>query len=211
VTDTRTRLLAAAIETLRVDGIAGLSARTIATSAGANQALVFYHFKTVAGLVDAAVRGSVDESVEFYRTRFAATTSLVDLLRVGRELHERERASGNVAVMAQLMAGAQHDPVLRASATHAMQAWNTEIETVVRRLLAGSPLADVADARGLARAISASFLGLELYDGVDASGARAALDAIEQLGVLIEVFDDLGPIARRAVKSRVRRARSSTS
>ena len=117
MTDTRTRLLVAAIETLRVDGIAGLSARTIATRAGANQALVFYHFKTVSGLVDAAVRASVDESVEYYRRRFAAVTSLVQLLAAGRELHERERATGNVAVMAQLMAGAQRDPALRDTAS----------------------------------------------------------------------------------------------
>jgi hypothetical protein len=78
-------------------------------------------------------------------------------------------------------------------------------------LLDGSPLAEVADPHGLARAISASFLGLELYEGVDSSDARTALDAIERLGVLIEVVDDLGPVARRAVKSRMRRARSSTS
>ncbi len=207
MTDTRTRLLGAAIETLRAEGIAGLSARTIATRAEANQALVFYHFKTVSGLVDAAVRASVDESVEFYRRRFAEVTSLVQLLVAGRELHERERATGNVAVMAQLMAGAQRDPTLRNTASYAMRAWNAEIETVVRRLLAGSPLADVADPHGLARAISASFLGLELYEGVDASGAHAALDAIERLGVLIEVVDDLGPVARRAMKSRMRRAR----
>lgn len=209
MTDTRAKLLAAAADTLRFDGIAALSARTIAARAEVNQALVFYHFGTVAGLVDAAVRSSVDSSVGNYRARFAEVSSLVQLLRVGRQLHERERATGNVAMMAQLMAGAQRDPALAAVAAYAMRVWNDELETVVRRLMAGSPLAEIADVRGLARAISASFLGLELYDGVDADGAGSALDAIERLGMLVEVVDDLGPVARRALKSRVRRARSS--
>jgi AcrR family transcriptional regulator len=209
--DTRSKLLAAAAETLRADGIAALSARTIAARGDVNQALIFYHFGTVSALVDAAVRASVDESVAFYREQFAAVTSLVELLHVGRELHEREREAGNVAMMAQLMAGAQSDPVLASAAQYAMSRWTAEIETVVRRLLTGSPLADVTDPAGLARAISAGFIGLELYEGVDAVGARTALDALEQLGLLVEVIDDLGAVARRAVRSRLRRARSSTS
>jgi AcrR family transcriptional regulator len=208
--DTRAKLLTAAAETLRADGIAALSARTIATRGDVNQALIFYHFGTVSALVDAAVRASVDDSVAFYREQFAAVTSLVELLHVGRELHEREREAGNVAMMAQLMAGAQNDPVLASAAQYAMSQWTAEIEAVVRRLLIGRPLADVTDPAGLARAISAGFIGLELYEGVDAAGARNALGALEQLGLLVEVIDDLGAVARRAVRSRLRRARSST-
>jgi AcrR family transcriptional regulator len=211
MSDTRAKLLTATAEALRVDGIAGLSARTIAARAGVNQALIFYHFKTVSALVDAAVRASVDESVEFYREQFAAVTSLVELLHVGRQLHERERAAGNVAMMAQLMAGAQQDETLAESAKYAMARWNAEIELTVRRLLKGSPLAEIADPAGLARAISAAFIGLELYEGADPAGAAAALDALEQLGVLIEVVDDLGAVARRAMRTRLRRARSSSS
>lgn len=208
--ETRVKLQAAAAETLRVDGMTGLSARSIAARAEVNQALIFYHYGTLAALVDTAVRASVDDSVAFYRERFAAVDSLIELLRVGRELHERERSAGNVAMMAQLMAGAQRDPVLAAAAGYAMQVWTGEIEAVVRRLLAGSPLAEITDAKGLAAAISAGFLGLELYEGVDAVGATAALDALERLGVLIEVVDDLGPVARRALRAKVRRARSSS-
>jgi AcrR family transcriptional regulator len=206
--DTRARLLTAAAETLRDDGIAGLSARTIAKRADINQALIFYHFGTLPALIDASVRASVDDSVAFYREQFAAVTSLVELLRVGRELHERERAAGNVAMMAQLMAGAQRDEVLAGAAKYAMDRWNAEIETVVRRLLIGSPLAEVTDPAGLARAIGSGFIGLELYEGVDPAGAGRALDALEQLGLLIEVIDDLGAVARRAVRSKLRRARS---
>ena len=203
--NTRAKLLAAAAETLRTDGIASLSTRSIAARADVNQALIFYHFGTLSELVDAAVRQAVDESVQDYRHQFAAVTSLVELLDVGRALHERERSAGNVAMMAQLMAGAQRDEVLAAAASYAMSRWTGEIEAVVRRLLATSPLAELAEPAGLARAISAGFIGLELYEGIDGDGALMALDALGQLGVLIEVVEELGPVARRAMRAKLRR------
>jgi hypothetical protein len=122
-------------------------------------------------------------------------------------VHAREQQTGNVAVMAQLMAGAQRDPVLAEAGRAAMELWRVEVEVVVRRVVAPSPLADVVDAAGLARAISAAFIGLELYEGVDPDGAAAALAALERLGVLLEAVDDLGPVARRAVRARLRRVR----
>jgi AcrR family transcriptional regulator len=202
---TKAKLLVAAAESLRVDGIAGISARAIANRANVNQALIFYHFGSVGELVEAACRQAVDDSAEFYREQFAAVTSLSQLLALGRDLHTRERAAGNVAMMAQLMSGAQTDETFAAAAKYAMARWNLEIESVVRRVLRDHPLATLTDPAGLARAISAGFIGLELYEGVDAEGAALALAALEQLGVLIDVMDDLGPVARRAIKAKMRR------
>ena len=202
---TKDKLLVAAAETLRDHGTAGLSARTIAAAAGVNQALIFYHFGTVDDLVDAACRKATEARVDFYREQFAGVQSLPELLRIGRELHEREREMGNVAMMAQLMAGAQRNETLARAGQYSMTLWSAEIETVVRRTLIGSPLAEIADVAGLARAVSAAFIGLELYDGVDPTGATSALDALDGLAVLIDVVDDLGPVARKALRAKVRR------
>jgi AcrR family transcriptional regulator len=202
---TRDKLLRATQEALVEDGIAHLSARAVATRAGVNQALVFYHFGTVSELVEAAARALADESLGHYRERFAAVDSLGALLALGEAVHAHERTTGNVAVMAQLMAGAQRDEVLARAARYAMDLWRQEVESVVRRVLEPSPLADVVEPAGLARAMSAAFIGLELYEGVDADGAASALASLEQLGVLVEVLDDLGPVARRAVRARLRR------
>jgi len=199
------RLLQATLESLREDGLAGLSARVVATRAGVNQALVFYHFGSVDDLIDAAVRHGVQESANYYKEQFDAVTSFNELLEIGRTLHDRERALGNVAVMAQLMAGAQTNQALQSSAQYAIQRWVSDIEDVVRRVLRGSPIAEIADAGGLARSISAGFIGLELYEGIDTDGANSALDALESLGILMEVVDDLGPVARRALRAKVRR------
>lgn len=204
MSDTRAKLLAAAADTVREQGAAGASARAIAGRAGVNQALIFYHFGTVSELIEAACRQAVDEAADRYRERFARVTSLPGLLDVGRELHERERAAGNVAMMAQLISGAGNAPALTRAACYAMNRWAAEIEPVLARVLRDSPLAEIIDSTGLARAVSASFIGLELYEGVDAEGAAHALESLERLGVLVEVVNDLGPIARRALKSKLR-------
>jgi len=203
---TRERLEGAAVETLRREGVTGLSARVVADRAGQNQALIFYHFGTLAGLVDVAARRSVEESTARHRERIAGARSFAELLAVGRALHEQERERGNVRVMAQLLAGAQRDPALAATARCCLDRWHAELEPAVRRLLVGSPLALVVEPAALARTISAGFLGVELYEAANADGAQAALHALERLGLLIEVVDELGPVGRRAVRSVLRRA-----
>lgn len=201
---TRTKLLEGALRTLTEQGIARTSARTIAATAGVNQALVFYHFGSVDELLGAACRHGAEQRVSRYRDRLAAVTSLAELLTFGREMHIQERADGQVAVLGQLLAGAQTQPRLAAAVRQGLDMWIDEIEKVLERVLTGTPIADLTDPAGLARAVAASFVGLELYEGVDRRGADHALDALEQLAVLASVLDELGPLGRRAVRSRLR-------
>jgi AcrR family transcriptional regulator len=206
MSSTKQRLLDGALAAIREHGIAGVSARTIAAAAGVNQALIFYHFGSVDELLAAACRDATADRVAQYVDRFATVTSLRELLDVGRTLHAEERRLGNVSVLAQLLAGAQHDVRLAAPTAAALQLWIDEIESVLHRLLAGSPFAEIADIPGLARALSAAFVGLELYSGVDEAGAQRAFGALEQLAVLVEVVDELGPVSRRALRSKITRA-----
>jgi AcrR family transcriptional regulator len=206
VTSTKDKLLDATIETLRTHGIAGISARTIAATAGVNQALVFYHFGSVDQLLAAACTTATAERAAVFRDRFAEVGSLRELLAVGRELHATEREAGNVAVLAQLLAGAQADPKLAAATAAALDLWVRELETVLDRVLRPTPLAEVTDVPGLARAVAAAFVGIELYEGADPRGAGHALDALDRLGALLEAFDELGPVATRAVRAKLRRA-----
>lgn len=210
MSSTRDKLVAAAAQTVRESGVAAASARAIAARAQVNQALVFYHFGTVSELLEASCRQAVDDSAAYYRDQFSTVTSLTGLLAIGRKLHERERSAGNVAMMAQFMSGAQHDPVLARAAHYAMSRWTTEIEEVVGRVLQGTPLAEIADVPGLARAVSAGFIGLELYEGVDAEGMTRALQSLDQLALVVEVVNDLGPIARRALRAKLRKGQPRT-
>ncbi|MDM7854896.1 TetR family transcriptional regulator [Cellulomonas alba] len=202
---TRDKLLAAAADALAAEGVSAISGRSIAARAGVNQALVFYHFESVADLLAAAVRWSVDESVADYRRRLADVSTLSELLALGDTLQAVERDRGNVAQMAQVMAGAQQEPRLAEAARYAIDAWAAEVEAVIARVLETSPLGGLLDAAGAARAVTAAFIGLQLYEGVDPAGARSATDALRVLGVVAETVDGLGPVATRALRARVRR------
>jgi AcrR family transcriptional regulator len=202
--DTRGKLIDGAIETLRTRGIAGTSARAIAAAAGVNQALVFYHFGTVDSLVDAACREATAERVSLYRERLHAVQSLGDLLALGRELNVAERDAGNVTVLAQVLAGSRQDPGLAAAARYSLGLWVAEIDAVLRRVLSHSPVSELATATDLASAVAAAFIGIELYEAVNPEAAAGALDALQKLSVLADVLDDLGPVARRALRARLR-------
>ncbi|MET7421993.1 TetR family transcriptional regulator [Dactylosporangium sp. NPDC005555] len=204
--DTKERLVDGAIKVLGSDGLAGASARAIATAAGVNQALVFYHFGSVDQLLSVACRQATESRVALYRERFTAVASIGELLDVGRQLELTERAEGNVAILAQLLAGAQTDERLAPAVAVCLDLWITEIEAVLRRITATSPVADIIDVPGLARIVASTFIGLELFGGVDPSGAAAAIAALERLAVLVEVVDGLGPVARRALKATLRKA-----
>ncbi|QIY57377.1 TetR/AcrR family transcriptional regulator [Streptomyces sp. RPA4-5] len=204
--DTRTKLLEGALRTVTEQGIAKTSARTIAAAAGVNQGLVFYHFGSVDELLAAACRYGAEQNVARYRERLARVDSLVELLELGRDLHTEERAGGQVAVLAQLLAGSQTQPRLAAATAAGLTLWIDELEQVLARVLAGTPIAAFVNVPGLSRALAASFVGLELYEGVDQEGALAALDALEQLSGLLGVLEDLGPVAQRAVRARLRRS-----
>ncbi|MBP2474264.1 AcrR family transcriptional regulator [Crossiella equi] len=208
--ETRRRLMDGALETVRAQGISGASARSIAATAGVNQALIFYHFGSVDELLGAACLVSTESRVAVYRERLATVRTLRELLDVGRELQQAEREAGNVTVLAQMLAGSQGDPKLAEATRKALALWVAEIELTVRRLLAGSPLAELADPAGLARAAAAGFIGIELWAATDPEGAEAGLAALEQLTVLVEVVDGLGPVARRALKAKVRAANRSS-
>ncbi len=208
--DTRERLLAGAIATLRDKGIAGVSARSIAAAAGVNQALVFYHFGTVEELVVAACQSSTQARVSLYSDQFAEVASLRELLTVGQSMHEIERAAGNTQVLAQVLAGAQTNPTLAEAARQAVGLWIAEIEQTLQRVLADSPIKAALDIPGLARAIAAAFIGLELYEAADPDSTKHAMDALAQVAVLTDVLDDLGPVARRALRNRLRRSANRT-
>ncbi|WP_369262255.1 TetR/AcrR family transcriptional regulator [Streptomyces sp. R35] len=202
---TREKLLEGALRTLVEQGIAKTSARSIAATAGVNQALVFYHFGSVDELLSAACRYGAERRVARYRERLAEIGSLAELLSFGREMHEAERAEGYVAVLGQLLAGTQTHPRIAPATAAGLDLWIAEIEKVLTRVLPATPLGEFADPVGLARAVAASFVGIQLYEGVDPAGAASALASLEQLTVLITALDSLGPVAQRAIRHHLRR------
>ena len=148
MSEARSALTEAAIDALRESGFAGASARRIAQRAGCNQALVFYHFGSMDELLAAACRYGAGQAVERFRPRLAGVGSLAELLAVGRQIHEEERAGGHVALLGQLLAGAQTQEALRPATAAGLDLWIAEIETVLVRVLAATPFGEFADPAG---------------------------------------------------------------
>lgn len=201
--DTREKLVRGALETLRTRGIAGASARHIAAAAGVNQALVFHHFGSVHGLLTAACEFGARQQVDSYRERFQRVRSLTELLELGRAIRADERT--DLTMLAQLLAGAQGVPELVPATAAGLALWSEEIERVLHRVLGTTPLAEFVDVGGLARAVTAAFIGLDLYQGVDQENADRAIASLEQLGRLLTALEDLGPVARLAIRTQLRR------
>jgi AcrR family transcriptional regulator len=203
--ETRVKLLDGALETLATHGIAKASARSIAAAAGVNQALVFYHFGSVDELLAAACRHGAQRRLARYRESFARVETLGELLALGRTMHAEERAGGHVAFLGQLLAGAQTQERLAPAVAAGLGLWIEELERVLERVVGPTPVAPFLDVPGLARTLAASFVGLELYEGVDPAGAGRAFDGLERLADLAAVLTELGPVAQRAVRARLRR------
>ena len=170
--ETRDRLLTAARACLRQEGIAGVSARAIARHGDLNQALVFYHFSSVDGLLQAVARTDAERRALLYADRLVGVTTLKELVSVGRQIHEVEFAEGNTAVLAQLVAGAASSSELGVAVQDGMQTWTTLVEDALARVVAGTPLAAVVPLGDVAYAIASLFLGLELMGGVDGDDTR---------------------------------------
>jgi len=174
--DTRQRLIDGTIETIRQHGIAGTTARSIAAAAGVTQALVFYHFGSVHDLIRAAGLAVAQDRLPLFEERLARVRSVGDLLA----LHTDEQARGNLRVLAQMMAGARGNPQLAEATATALRLWVTPLRATLERLLA-----DRLDAGGLAEALCAALLGLELVDAVDPTAATTALTALHRLSATL--------------------------
>lgn len=207
---TKDRLLDAAIDTVRQFGIAGVSARTVASRADCNPAAIYYYFGSLAELLNQACLQATEARVAAYRPRLRAVTSVVELVAVARALHEEERRLGNVTVLAQMLAGAQTDETFRAPTAAALQVWIDEVEATLRRLLDGSPLVERIDVVPLAQAVSAAFVGMELVDDIREGDQPRTLDALEQLAELVQAAIDLGPAGSVALRWRAGRTRRGT-
>ena len=186
--DTRRRIMTAALETVRESGITGTSARAIAATGGFNQALIFYHFGSVTNLLTEAARASSAARVAAYQRMTDDVTSLSSLVDVARRLHDEAERDGSVSVLTQLMAGAAADPEMGQAILAGFEGWIDLVEDALDKALRGQPIADALPAREAAYSISALFLGIELMARLDPdkSEAPAVFDALHHLAEVIE-------------------------
>lgn len=189
-TDTPDRIIEAALETLREEGFAGTTARAIAQRGGFNQALIFYHFGSVPGLLLEALKRNSEDQLAKYRAAAGSVESLSDLVSIARRLHNEDLESGAVTAITQLMAASASDPDLARAILDRFEEWIRLVKEALDRALASQPLGSLVPTREAAYAISAMFLGIELMSRLDIerSEAGTVFDMMSNFAALVEQF-----------------------
>jgi AcrR family transcriptional regulator len=189
--ETRARIIEAALETVSEEGFSEATARAIARRGDFNQALIFYHFGSLANLLLEAFAETSAAQVARYRAAAADVSSLSDLVEIARRLHADDLESGSVAAVTQLMAAAS-DPEEQRTILDRFEAWIELVQEALERVGGTMPVASVVPAREAAYAIAAMFLGIELMAHLDPERSEAA-SVFDVMASLAGLIDQLGP------------------
>jgi AcrR family transcriptional regulator len=185
---TREALIDGAIETLKSEGFIGASARAIASQAGSNQALVFYHFGSVVELLLAALDEVSRRRLERYTAAAARINGPVDLVTVAAEVFEEDMDNGYVTVLVEMIAGASATPGLGAEVAARIAPWRDFARRSIQAGLSDSPLASLLPVDELSHAVVALYLGLEMLSHLDGDRARATA-LFQHAGGLASLFE----------------------
>jgi len=185
---TRQRLVRAAIETLRSDGYARASARTIAQRAGLNQSLIFYHFGSVADLLLAALDAVSEERHRVYSTEVTGAASAGELVDAAEGIFRKDLEAGYTTVLVEMITGSAATPGLGPAVAARIRPWRDFAESTLEAYLGGSPLGGVLPAEEVAHAVVALYLGLEMLSHLegDAGPALALFARAKQVAALSE-------------------------
>jgi AcrR family transcriptional regulator len=190
--ETRERIIDAALETVRVEGFADTTARAIARHGDFNQALIFYHFGSVDELLSASFARVSEQQVARYRDAVGEVSSLADLVGIARRLHDEDMADGSITAVTQLMAAA-NDAERGGILLDRFNGWIALVQEALQKAEAGSPLANLVPAREAAYAIASMFLGIELLSRLDPE--RSEADAVfTMMGSMAQLIDQFAPM-----------------
>jgi AcrR family transcriptional regulator len=184
---TRQRIVDAALKTLKKEGFAGTTSRAIARTGGFNQALIFYHFGSLDGLLLAALDRTSEERLERYRNAVDEAATAEELAEVAASIYAEDRDRGHMTVVSQMVAGSVARPELAREVVARMEPWIELCEEALRKALASSPAREVVPLRDLAYAIVTFYLGLNLLTHLDEDRERteALVKRLQSLAPLL--------------------------
>jgi AcrR family transcriptional regulator len=169
---TRRRIIEAALETLKKEGFAGATSRAIARAGGFNQALIFYHFDSLEGLLLAALDHTSAERLNRYRKAVDEAETAEELAEVAASIYSEDRDRGHMTVVSQMVAGSAARPELAREVVARMEPWIELCEDALRKGLSGTPAGEAVPLRDLAYAVVTFYLGLNLLTHLDEDRER---------------------------------------
>jgi AcrR family transcriptional regulator len=171
--DSQDKICKAALETLVQEGFGGTSARAIARRGGFNQATIYYHFPDLTHLLLATIDTVSLARLEVYRTELAYISTVTELVATMTRMYQEDVASGLITAVQELVAGSSSSPTLGQELVSRMDPWVELAEDVVRRLLDGSPLAQVVPVGDVAYALVSLYFGVETLSHLDRDRSRS--------------------------------------
>jgi AcrR family transcriptional regulator len=169
---TRRRIVEAALETLKTEGFSGATSRAIARAGDFNQALIFYHFGTLDGVLLAALDKTSEERLRGYRDAVAKAETATALAAGAAQLSREDRDLGHMTVVSQMIAGSVARPELAREVLARMEPWIELCEVALTKALSGLPASQVVPLRELAYALTTFYLGLNLVTHLDEDRER---------------------------------------
>ena len=201
--NTRRALIEAAVKVLKSRGFNGASARAIATEAGVNQALVFYHFGTVAELLLAALDEVSTHRLRRYSTDLAEVMDPASLIALATKVFREDIDSGDISVLAEMIAGSSSNPELGAEVAKRIAPWKDFASAAIESGFTASGLASLLPMGEASHAVVAVYLGLEMLSHLEGDRTAATL-LFEQLARLAPILDAIFVSARTAPKGGTR-------
>jgi AcrR family transcriptional regulator len=188
--DTRRALVDAAIETLRVDGFARASARTISARAGCNQGLVFYYFGSVANLLLAALDAVSADRLARYTAAVEQAATPTELVDVAATIFREDLDAGYAKVLVEMIAGASSTPGLGPEVLARINPWTDFAQHAIQQAIGASALGSLVPSGEVAYGVVALYLGLEMLSHLDGdrANALALFERATQLATLLGSF-----------------------
>jgi AcrR family transcriptional regulator len=191
---TKLQILDAALVTLKNEGFTGATSRAIGRAGGFNQALIFYHFGTLDGLLLAALDQTSEERLERYRQAIADAETIDMLLAAVARLYAEDRERGHMTVVAQMVAGSAARPELKPALVERMEPWIALCEDAIGKGFGWLGLPELVPRRELAYAFVTFYLGVNLMTQLDEDRTRT-----DALFARLEVIAPLLASSRIAV------------
>ena len=182
-TVTRQRLTQAAMELVAEFGWDGPTTRQIAERAGANQALINYHFGSKRGLLIAALNVALHQGFDGpVRAVLAGPTLAAGVARLVEELGRIDEAGPLVRFSMEALGQAPRDEEVRHVMANVLGELRAQLAEGVAEAQARGELPAHLDPLGTATVLAAAFDGLGLHLAVDpAVDLRAAAAAASAL------------------------------
>lgn len=199
MSDTRDRVLDAALECLVRNGHGGTTARAIGQTGGFAPGVIYYHFADLDDLLVAALARTSQARVLRYREELAGVDRAARAVELLRRLYAEDVTVGHIAAVQEIYAGARPGSRLAAQLAEETRRWEQLAADVLTGLLRGKPLASLVKTRVAASAAVAFYLGMETLTHLDGDRSRPE-QLFDQAARLASVFDRIPRLRRNAAR-----------